>query len=172
MSLEFFQALFDGRFKEAESIELVRLHNDAPTGIGSGSIEWRIAALKSEPGLAPWVGRWMIRRADEQLVGDAGFKSGPGQHPRNSEIPNLVEMGYSVSSEFRNLGYATEACSALLTWAYEEQGVNNFQIQFDSGNAPSIRIAEKLGFSFDMKIQDDLSKPLLRVYRLNLTTDT
>lgn len=171
MSLEFIQALYDGRFKEAESIERVRLHSDAPEGTGSGSIEWRLAALKAAPGLAPWVGRWMVRRADEKVVGDAGFKAAPGQHPRNSEISNLVEMGYFVSSEFRNQGYATEACSALVAWANGEHGVSEFQLQIDPGNAASTRVAEKLGFSYESNFLDDHTGTSLGVYRLSLGTD-
>lgn len=171
MSLEFLQALYDGRFKEAESFEHVRLHNDAAQGIRSGSIEWRLTAVKAAPELAPWVGRWMVRRADEQVVGDAGFKSAPGQHPRNSEISNLVEMGYFVSSEFRNQGYATEACSALVGWANGEHDVNDFQLQIAPSNAASIRVAEKLEFSHESNFLDDQSGTSLGVYRLSLGAD-
>lgn len=58
-----------------------------------------------------------------------------------------LEFGYRLIPEARGLGYATEAGRALLHMADRSLG-GELLAMIDPGNAPSKRVAEKLGFTF------------------------
>jgi RimJ/RimL family protein N-acetyltransferase len=79
-------------------------------------------------------------------------------------------MGYYVSAEFRNRGYVTEACRALISWARSTHGVKEFQLQISPDNAPSVRVAEKLGFDREGQYPHDYTGTGTR-YRYRLTLD-
>ena len=53
---------------------------------------------------------------ERQVLGICGFKG----RPDNS---GSVEIGYSVLSQFRNRGYATEAVTRLVSWALDRKSV-------------------------------------------------
>jgi RimJ/RimL family protein N-acetyltransferase len=52
-------------------------------------------------------------------------------------------LGYIVDKPFWNRGYATEVAAACLEWAFERWPVVITPIRPE--NAPSLRVAEKLG---------------------------
>jgi ribosomal-protein-alanine N-acetyltransferase len=75
------------------------------------------------------------------LLGICGFKGRPGQS-------GSVEIGYSVLSQFRNKGYATEAASRLVDWAFGHANVHEVCAETLPHLRQSIRVLEKNGFTF------------------------
>lgn len=81
------------------------------------------------------------RGEKREVLGICGFKGRPDQR-------GTVEIGYSVLSQFRNQGYATEAVERLLAWAFSHQSVAEVCAETLPHLQPSIRVMKKNGFSF------------------------
>ena len=76
-----------------------------------------------------------------QLIGICGFKGRPN-------AAGSVEIGYSVLSQFRNQGFATEAVERLLTWAFSHQSVLEVSAETLPHLQQSIRVMKKNGFVY------------------------
>lgn len=59
--------------------------------------------------------------------------------------PDDVELGWGVDPELWGRGYATEAARAALRYAFAEHGFPRVVSILHPENAPSIRVAEKIG---------------------------
>lgn len=89
------------------------------------------------PGDERWV--WaVIERAASAVIGDVGFHSPVSGRP-------AVEMGYVLLPAFHGRGYATEASTALLAWAFGRPSVERVILHIAPDNAASLRVAQKLG---------------------------
>jgi RimJ/RimL family protein N-acetyltransferase len=90
-------------------------------------------------------GYWAIaRRDDGAMIGQLGFAD--FKRGMTPSIENLPEMGWLLAAEAGGKGYATEAGLAALDWIDAAHGRPEVVAIIDEGNAPSIRVAEKLGF--------------------------
>ena len=74
-----------------------------------------------------------------KLAGSLGF-------PRMSWEQRLAEIGYWLDQELQGRGIITRACRTLVTYAFEEYGLNKVEIHAAAGNAPSRAVAERLEF--------------------------
>jgi RimJ/RimL family protein N-acetyltransferase len=63
--------------------------------------------------------------------------------------PGVAEIGYTILSEARGNGLATEAVRALITEAFERAGVDRVRAYCVEANAPSRRLLMRLGFRPD-----------------------
>jgi RimJ/RimL family protein N-acetyltransferase len=93
-----------------------------------------------EQGWAFW---YLIDRQDdpEVLIGVCGFKGRPDRE-------GAVEIGYSMLSQYRNQGFATEAVSRLVSWAFSHGTVREVAAETFPYLSESIRVLEKNGFIF------------------------
>lgn len=57
------------------------------------------------------------------------------------------ETGYWVAKDFLGKGYATEAASATIDYAFTKIGLKKMHINYFEGNNKSRRVIEKLGFT-------------------------
>jgi RimJ/RimL family protein N-acetyltransferase len=57
----------------------------------------------------------------------------------------VIKVGYTIDPAFQGLGYATEAIRALVEYAFETLGAEVVRAHASAENAPSIRVAEKIG---------------------------
>ena len=57
-----------------------------------------------------------------------------------------ASMGYCFEEPARAHGYATEAATAVLEWAYDALDLSSVQAETDTRNLASARVLEKLGF--------------------------
>lgn len=73
-----------------------------------------------------------------RVLGGAGLHLRLGSEAR--------EIGYWIGEAHTCRGFATEASAALVTVAFEIDGVERVEIHCDPENAASARVAEKLGF--------------------------
>lgn len=105
-----------------------------------------IAHLERDVNVLGW-GTWlMIEPVTKIMVGDAGFKGRPDALGR-------VEVGYGMAPGERGKGYATEAVSALVDWAFEH-GVHVVMAECLEHNAPSVRVLEKTGFRRTGRVEE------------------
>jgi RimJ/RimL family protein N-acetyltransferase len=82
-------------------------------------------------------GLWLVFTSDNnQFVGFAGLLHSEG------ETPNLI---YGVHPNFCGRGHATEAASAVLSYAFGTLALPLVKADVDEPNAASVRVLEKLG---------------------------
>jgi ribosomal-protein-alanine N-acetyltransferase len=93
--------------------------------------------LAHDPSQARW-SRLLVHRVDRMLIGDAGCHAPP-------DANGTVEIGYSITSAYRNAGYATEAVRALIRWLFDQPGVTTIIAECARDNIGSVRVLEKLG---------------------------
>ena len=94
--------------------------------------------VSGEAARAGW-GIWlMLLPAEQQLIGDIGFKGAP-------DATGNIEIGYSVLPAYRRRGYATEAVRGLAGWAEQQPGVRRVTAECLMDNTASIRVLEKSG---------------------------
>ncbi len=87
-------------------------------------------------------GMWVvIDKETAELIGRAGVE--------NSELCHEAEaeLGYAVSEKFRGKGIATEVCTAILEYCFEELSMERIFARVDPENKPSKRVLMKLGFA-------------------------
>lgn len=76
-----------------------------------------------------------------QLIGDVSM------HLRTvADTQREVEAGWLVDSAFAGKGYAREAATALLNFAFTELGAKTASAMIDARNARSLALATRLGF--------------------------
>jgi RimJ/RimL family protein N-acetyltransferase len=79
------------------------------------------------------------------FVGEAGlaqFRRGLGP-----EFDRAPEAGWAIAPWAQGHGYATEAAAAALAWTEARFGLRRSVCLIHAGNAPSLRVAEKLGYA-------------------------
>ena len=90
-------------------------------------------------------GSWVIRdRASGVFVGEAGFRN-----LRRDLVPpfgDRPELGYALVPAAQGSGFATEAAGAALAWADRTWPGGETVCMIDPENAPSARVAARLGY--------------------------
>ncbi len=130
--------------------------------LGDGKPLDRASAWRS---MATILGHWQLRgygtwalveRAGGQLVGRAGLHNPEGW-------PGL-EVGWLVARDRWGQGLATEAGRAALDYAFDVVGADHVLSVIDPGNAASIRVAERLGETFERQVELTVSRRLVSLY--------
>ena len=98
--------------------------------------------LERHPDAAGW-GPWhiLLREDDGRrtAVGSCGFLAMP-------DDTGTCEAGYSIVEEYQRRGFAPEALSAILDWAFAHPRVERVIAHTLAGHRPSGRVLEKCGF--------------------------
>ena len=109
---------------------------------GDITVAWRNVAMMIGHWQMLGYGMWIVEtRGDGQVIGRAGLwneAGGPG-----------LELGWLIRRSAWGRGYATEASRAALDWAWRHVQTDHIISVIHADNAPSIRIAEKLGQHFE-----------------------
>lgn len=93
---------------------------------------WRTAP---NPGV-----RWAIEaKASGRLIGTCGLFGWKREWCRCSTV-------YELANDSRGSGFMLEALSAAFAWGFSEMRLNRIEAQIHPSNAPSLRLAERLGF--------------------------
>lgn len=74
------------------------------------------------------------------------------------------EIGYQIARPFWKQGIATEAARRVTEYALEEQKLQEVYFVIDPQNAPSLRVAEKLGLSLLREQTWDSQSGKARIY--------
>jgi RimJ/RimL family protein N-acetyltransferase len=94
-----------------------------------------------EHGFGPWA--VLVRAGTFAGVAEVHYA-----HPGVAGIAtDEVEVGWSIRPEFEGRGYATEAMRAAILDVWTRVGADHVVAYVRPENAPSHRIAEKLGFT-------------------------
>lgn len=108
---------------------------------------WEYIAMMMGHWLLKGYGKWALAdRATDKLLGRVGFFDAPHEWPG-------LELGWTISRELWGKGYATEAASMALDWGFETLDTDEIISAINPANAPSIRVAERLGERY---VRDDI----------------
>ena len=93
----------------------------------------------SHPEQWEWYAIWMIELKDGTHIGELCFKG--------ITSDGSAEIGYGIAAESQGHGYATEAVSALVDWAFKQPGTICVTAETEESNAASQRVLSKAGFT-------------------------
>jgi RimJ/RimL family protein N-acetyltransferase len=79
------------------------------------------------------------------------------------------DLGYWLAPDARGQGYATRAGALLLAWAEAQLGCSTVCLEVEADNAPSIAVAERLGFVRAHGVERTVDDRRLRVYQLSIS---
>jgi len=108
---------------------------------GDVSPQW-LAALRTSAGPDPWRhGFFVVHRADRCVIGSAAFKGPPDED-------GMVEIAYGIAPGYQGQGYATEAATALLDYAFGTGLVRLARAHMLPEANASTHVLRKCGFEF------------------------
>jgi ribosomal-protein-alanine N-acetyltransferase len=112
-----------------------------------GAQEYFLARLEEGgDALVGWLGWYAVRHADDAapatVVGAGGYFGPP-------DDDGGVEIGYSMTPEWRGRGYARELVAALVAHAAALPGVRRVVAHTTDANPASIAVLERAGFVRD-----------------------
>lgn len=95
-------------------------------------------------------GMWLVKeKGTDLLIGRAGLE----HRELNGEFE--LELGYAIAVPYQRQGYALEVCRAILDYAWENLGYDQVNCLIDSGNAASLGLVKKLGFTYKGRIEQE-----------------
>ena len=107
---------------------------------------WRRLLMSSGLWAIYGYGYWAVeRKEDGLLVGQVGLAD--FKRDLQPSIEGIPEAGWIFAPDAHGQGYALEAVNAVLAWADAELPTSEITAIIDPENAPSIRVAERVGFS-------------------------
>ena len=126
-----------GRTALAGALGAIVPDNWPPELYDRTAMQYSLQDLEDEA-LQGWLFWYLLLTNSNELVGICGFKGRPD--PTGS-----VEIGYSILSQFRESGLATEAVMRLIAWAFTHQEVSEVSAETFPHLVSSIRVLEKNG---------------------------
>lgn len=94
------------------------------------------------------------RKEDTLLVGQAGLSPFPFKH-RDGSTTEEFEVMFQIGLAYQNQGYATEATTRWIQYAFETAKLPRLIVCPAKANVASVRLLQKLGFRFE----DDWLEP-------------
>ena len=119
-------------------------------------LEWFLNGHPKYPQLGLWA---TIHKETGRFIGRCGLL------PRTIDGRDEVEVAYMLAKDVWGQGLATEAAQAILDYAFEQLGYSRIIVLVDRENAASIRVATKIGMTFEKEGEDDKGPFLL--YSIN-----
>ncbi|WP_288166038.1 GNAT family N-acetyltransferase [Streptococcus pneumoniae] len=91
-------------------------------------------------------GYGIVVKGTDKIVGSVDFNHRYGD--------DVLELGYTLHSDYWGRGYVPEAARALIDLAFKDLGLHNIELTCFGYNLQSKRVAEKLGFTLEARIRD------------------
>jgi ribosomal-protein-alanine N-acetyltransferase len=129
----------EGRRSLAEALDVSIPKSWPPDLYGQSAMQFALAQPgdDSKQGWSFW---YLVTSDDPcELIGICGFKGRPDES-------GSVEIGYSILACFQRQGFATEAVSRLVAWAFTHHNVDEVCAETLPHLTQSIRVLEKIGF--------------------------
>ena len=103
------------------------------------ALEFATRQGNNEPGIpGDWFQIAVELKSNGKLIGDCAI------HTLQND-PRQVEIGYTISPEYQNMGYAMEAVKALLDYLFKDLNMHRVIAVADVRNSSSVKLMEKLG---------------------------
>jgi RimJ/RimL family protein N-acetyltransferase len=89
--------------------------------------------------------RAIILKSENKHIGRCGVY--PHYKPDGEIIKDVGTLGFYIAHEYWGKGYATEAGRAFMHFGFNELKLKRIVATVEVGNAASVRVIEKLGFT-------------------------
>lgn len=102
---------------------------------------------------------WREGKAFDYTIREVGD---PDRHLGNisiwqtSRTGKIGEIGYWIRTDLLGRGYATEATEAVMRAGFVQMGLHKITLRIAVGNRASERVAEKLGFTVEGVLREEL----------------
>jgi RimJ/RimL family protein N-acetyltransferase len=150
---------------EAHRLELANGLTYPPDDPNRGiDLGWHLRALRADARQLPWRIRLIVERSSNIVVGSINLKGAP-------DAEGDVEIGWGLNLGHRGKGYATEAATAVMRWAFEQPGVRSISATVPEDNDVSQRVARRLGFTRTASTRRNLPLWKVDALRLSLAID-
>lgn len=110
-------------------------------------LEWFLNGHPAHPELGLWA---TVLRESGRLVGRCGLL------PWSIDGRDEVEVAYLIDRDLWGRGLGTEAAMAVRDYALGQLGLSRLVCLIDGQNLASVRVAVKMGMSFEKETQDEL----------------
>lgn len=90
----------------------------------------------------------IIEKESNEIIGSCGFNS-------FDKVNASAEIGYDLAKAYWGKGYAPESISALIDYAFTTLNINRIEAKIEPGNINSIKVVEKLNFTFEGTFQEN-----------------
>ncbi|KTD85141.1 GNAT family N-acetyltransferase [Paenibacillus etheri] len=84
----------------------------------------------------------IIEMESNEIIGSCGFNFLDFENKK-------AEIGYDIAREFWGRGYASEAISTLLDYAFLSLKLNRIEAKVEPENVNSVKVLQKLNFMFE-----------------------
>lgn len=115
-------------------------------------LEWFLHGHPRHPQLGLWA---TIYKESNRFIGRCGLL------PWTIDGSPEVEVAYMIAREYWGLGLGTEAARAILDHGFENLNLARLICLIDAGNQASIKVAQKIGMSFEREGSDEKGPFLL-----------
>lgn len=119
-------------------------------------LEWFLHGHPTHPELGLWA---TIHKETNQFIGRCGLL------PWTIDQRPEVEVAYLLAKEYWGHGLGTEAAQAIVNYGFEKLHLSRLICLIDRENEASIRVALKIGMTFEKEGEDDKGPFLL--YSIN-----
>jgi RimJ/RimL family protein N-acetyltransferase len=86
---------------------------------------------------------------------------------KRDELPE-PDIGFAFLPPYRSRGYAREAADAVLAYGRDRLGLTRLLAIVNPSNEPSIRLLERLGFSYQSMVRLTPASPELKLFASNV----
>jgi ribosomal-protein-alanine N-acetyltransferase len=115
-------------------------------------LEWFLNGHPQHPQLGLWA---IIYKETDQFIGRCGLL------PWIIDGRQEVEVAYMLDKAYWGQGLATEAARAIVEYAFDQLGYSRIIVLVDRDNAASIRVATRIGMTFEKEGEDEKGPFLL-----------
>jgi ribosomal-protein-alanine N-acetyltransferase len=115
-------------------------------------LEWFLNGHPDHPELGLWA---TIHKETNQFIGRCGLL------PWTIEGRPEVEVAYMLAKEYWRQGLGAEAAQGILEYGFEQLNLSRLICLVDRENQASIKVATKIGMTFEKEGQDDKGPYLL-----------
>src|SRR5215208_5589618 len=138
----------DSLFAFYSDPEVVKYIPDAPRSYEETKeeLEWFMNGHPKFPALGLWA---TIYQETNQFIGRCGLL------PWTIDGQQEVEVAFALSKAFWGQGLATEAAHSIAQYGFEHLGLSRLICLIDHDNQGSIRVATKIGMTFEREAKDE-----------------
>lgn len=125
-------------------------------------LEWFLHGHPANPQLGLWA---TIHRETNQFIGRCGLL------PWTIDQRPEVEVAYLLAKTYWGQGLGTEAARAILHYGLEQLRLSRLICLIDQENKASLKVARKIGMTFEKEGKDEKGPFLLYARNVNLAAD-
>lgn len=115
-------------------------------------IEWFIKGHPEHPELGLWA---TIHKENNKFIGRCGLLPWVIDHRPE------VEVAYLIAKEYWGKGLGTEAAQGILNYGFSQLHLSRMICLIERENVASVKVAEKIGMSYEREGRDDKGPFLL-----------